>query len=986
MLTPFAALTVTGNAVVRGEATPTGGMLSGTAIVDYDYTSDFNLSNGVNDNNHPFDEPWAIYYSDTQVKPNGLIASYGINETSGNQLFDEFGALNAQLRGTPTRVFDSTMNANVLSLDGSTQYAVLDRSLADLTDGTYSMWVNPTSSTANLPLLYFGSSANTFLNLTARDANGFAHLTISVNGVIQQLVSSTTVPMNAWTNLAVTFMGGQATFYINGVAAGAAAMSFRPTDVLTADDYQTAESLYLGHDASGNDFAGKLTDIRFYNVALAPADIVNEMKRSGPRIGEMFAMAPMTFNGSTTTVESGVHAGAMRTLSAWVNPSTNTSSYEAILDAYDERGSGNNRGTGFGLINGVIDVRLDGVGLWNTGVAVSLNTWQQIFVTISGGTARVYLNGVQKASHTYTTGITATKNYHVGFYQTDDNSPPTQTGFFNGQLYDVRIYSSSVVPTGKFDTPPTAVNDSATAQSGVASPISVLSNDTDLNPIVTLIVSGITQGAHGTVAIVPGGGGVTYQSSSGYVGSDSFTYTVSDGFGGASTATVSVNSVVTLTSISISPPSASLSDGGIVQFSAVGKDAAGNPLASQPNFTWAIISGAGTLTPSGGANPTATFTAGQNTEPVVIQVSSGSVSGTVMVYVTSSVAPTITTAPNANPSPVTGTSTNLSVLASDAAGEANLVYSWSTVGTPPAAVNFSDNNSNTAKNTLANFTKAGTYNFQVKVTNPSGNYTLSNLTAQVIQTASAISVTAATTSVAANTTDQFTAGNLDQFGNPMAGTPTVTWSIVSGGGSISSTGLLTAPRTSGTVTVRATTPGGLFANSTVTVFYEQVAWYQADTSGSTLTDSSGHGQTATLTTPYNFSSGIGGTAAESDRRLCDAAQRHRQQPERLYDFHLGQNQHFGHLVANLRFRHRHDRLHVHDRTSDRRRRNSSFCHYHERQWWRATVERPRIVGGHLVSDCDYTLRQHCHAVRQRHRCRQHERNDNSSSGARRDEP
>ena len=89
---------------------------------------------------------------------------------------------------------DATLNTTVLSLDGSTQYAVLDQSLADLTDGTYSLWVNPTNATADQPLLYFGTSANTFFKLTARDSNGFAHLTISVNGTVQQLVSTTAVP------------------------------------------------------------------------------------------------------------------------------------------------------------------------------------------------------------------------------------------------------------------------------------------------------------------------------------------------------------------------------------------------------------------------------------------------------------------------------------------------------------------------------------------------------------------------------------------------------------------------------------------------------------------------------------------------------------------------------------------------------------------------------------------------------------------------
>ncbi len=856
------SVTVTNNAVVRGVATPTGGTLSGTAIIDYDYTSDFSLSNGVNDNNHPFDEPYGVYYSVTQAKPNGLIASYGINETSGNQLFDEFGALNALLRGTPSRVADATMNAPVLSLNGSTQYAVLDRSLADLADGTYSLWANPSSSTADQPLLYLGSSANTYLKLVARDANGFAHLTISMNGTVQQLVSTVAVPLNSWTNIAITFSGGQAKFYINGAAAGTAAVSFRPTDVLTTGAFQMPTSLFLGHDASGNFFAGKLTDIRFYNVALTQAEVKNEMARSGPRIGEFFATATMDFNGTSTMAESGVHNGTTRTLQAWVYPRSNAAGYTAILDSYDERGSGNNRGNGFGLSGGVINVRLDGVGLWNTGVSVTLNKWQQITVTISNGLAILYVNGVQRGSRTYSTSVTAAKNYHIGFYQTD--TTPTRTGFFNGQLYDVRVYNAAVAPTGKLDLPPVAVNDTPTVPGGLSTPINVLANDSDPNPIVTLTVSQVTQPQHGAVSIPLGGANVVYTPTSGYSGSDSFTYTATDGFGSTATATVNLTVAISLASISISPSSASLAGGDTQQFTATGYDQAGMPMNPQPTFTWSIVSGAGAVTPSGGTNASVQFTAGSNTETVVIQVSSGTVSSTVNVNVTSSVAPAITNAANASPTPVTGTTTNLSVLAADAAGDGSLTYSWSTLGAPPAAVQFSASGTNGAKNTIATFSKAGNYDFQVKVTNPSGFYATSNVSVQVVQTATGVSVSPASTAIAANTTKLFTASNLDQFGSVMPGTPSVTWSIVSGGGSINSACLFSAGRTAGPVTIRATAAGGAFGTANVTVSYEELAWYQANASGTTLTDSSGNGKTATLTgtlnTNYNFTVGVDGTA------------------------------------------------------------------------------------------------------------------------------
>jgi hypothetical protein len=67
---------------------------------------------------------------------------------------------------------------------------------------------------------------------------------------------------------------------------------------------------------------------------------------------------------------------------------------------------------------------------------------------------------------------------------------------------------------------------------------------------------------------------------------------------------------------------------------------------------------------------------------------------------------------------VTGTTTNLSVLGGNAGGsESDLIYTWATLGTPPADVAFSKNGRNDAKNTVATFTKAGAYTFVVDIYN-----------------------------------------------------------------------------------------------------------------------------------------------------------------------------------------------------------------------------------------------------------------------------
>ena len=103
---------------------------------------------------------------------------------------------------------------------------------------------------------------------------------------------------------------------------------------------------------------------------------------------------------------------------------------------------------------------------------------------------------------------------------------------------------------------------------------------------------------------------------------------------------------------------------------------------------------------------------------------------------------------------------------------------------------------------------------------------------------------------------------MDQFGDAIA-TPlsNVTWSVYSGGGTISSSGLYTAPiGGSGIVTVRAITSTGqiLYANATL---LSETVWYPANaTSGTTLADASGNGKDATLSGAAAFGAGVSGNA------------------------------------------------------------------------------------------------------------------------------
>jgi Bacterial Ig domain/Bacterial cadherin-like domain len=95
------------------------------------------------------------------------------------------------------------------------------------------------------------------------------------------------------------------------------------------------------------------------------------------------------------------------------------------------------------------------------------------------------------------------------------------------------------------DDPPVAVDDSRTVSGNSgATPIPVLSNDTDVDGGGAKKITSVSDPDHGTVAITDGGTGLSYKPDAGYCSppstTDDFTYTLIDGPTAAQTATVKV--------------------------------------------------------------------------------------------------------------------------------------------------------------------------------------------------------------------------------------------------------------------------------------------------------------------------------------------------------------------------------------------------------------------------------------------------------------
>ena len=179
-------------------------------------------------------------------------------------------------------------------------------------------------------------------------------------------------------------------------------------------------------------------------------------------------------------------------------------------------------------------------------------------------------------------------------------------------------------------------------------------------------------------------------------------------------------------------------------------------------------------------------------------------------------APTVAIVAQAASTTVTGKGTTLTVLGADDAGESNLRYTWSATSLPSgaAAPTFSVNGTNAAKSTGVTFSKAGTYTLKATITDADGLSVTSTVSVTVAQTLSGLSVSPGTVLLQPGATQTFAAAGVDQFGTTLTSLSNVAWT--SSAGTITSAGILTAPTTTGTVTVTATS-GVYRGSATVTV-------------------------------------------------------------------------------------------------------------------------------------------------------------------------
>ncbi len=384
---------------------------------------------------------------------------------------------------TPSGRYNETNGS--YRFDGSNYLEVADQNQYDLSsEYTISVWIN--RNAAGVMRIVDKATVNNCdgYNLDIVSDNRLRLLYCIVNGVGQDVLSGTAVPVNQWVHVLATFSSSrqQARLYINGHldAEKATGAGVSLTNALP---------LRLGADSSGlNGFSGAMADVRLYNRVLSEGEI-NELAQDalstqvgasfntgatgllshyefsnsnlpGGPIGISLGNGPLP---SLTTGKDGDANGAKRyvavnsqyhynngttgypignqarTQCVWVNPASYPSgNYYGIIQ-YGSNFANGKSGLFMRENSGSHYLVMPGGGNdHEVEFKLPLNAWTHICGSYDGTMARLYVNGREQGSAgSFPAWSTQTGSLGIG-------RDLTLTNYFDGKIDDVRIYNNTL--------------------------------------------------------------------------------------------------------------------------------------------------------------------------------------------------------------------------------------------------------------------------------------------------------------------------------------------------------------------------------------------------------------------------------------------------------------------------------------------------------------------------------------------------------------
>ena len=260
-LTPFSRQVIAGSENLIGAISP---QVSGTTVYLFS-----NWSDGGAESHSVVAPVSGGTYTATFAPAPGPVAAYAFDESEGNVAFNSRGNADHGVITDAIRVAGRFGSALRFNGTGSL-VTVPDSDALDLTTGmTLQAWILPdTASGVRDVVMKEGESVGVY-NLYHRDNAGNPSVRVLIAGQ-SRATDGPPIAAGGWTHLAATYDGATLRLYMNGVEVGAA--------VATEAIAVSSGPLRIGGNSIwGEHFSGLIDEVRIYNRALHPMEIVRDM-------------------------------------------------------------------------------------------------------------------------------------------------------------------------------------------------------------------------------------------------------------------------------------------------------------------------------------------------------------------------------------------------------------------------------------------------------------------------------------------------------------------------------------------------------------------------------------------------------------------------------------------------------------------------------------------------------------------------------------
>lgn len=254
----------------------------------------------------------------------GLVAAYGMNESSGTTVADTSGRNNTGTATDTTHV--PGKYGQGLSFNGTTSWVdVADHSSLRLTSAlTVSAWVRPSSvwgwRTVVMKELSAGGAAYALYASDGDTPAGFFSTTFGDGGP----EGAGPLLANTWTHLAVTYSGSTARLFVNGTQVG--------TSPIPAGLMADAGPLRIGGNSvwTNEFFSGVIDEVRVYNIAQTAAQVQADMNT--PVGGTGGGATLLAVSGDAVVKLAADTTSESPTLKVWVSAAADDASVEVQVE------------------------------------------------------------------------------------------------------------------------------------------------------------------------------------------------------------------------------------------------------------------------------------------------------------------------------------------------------------------------------------------------------------------------------------------------------------------------------------------------------------------------------------------------------------------------------------------------------------------------------------------------------------------------------